>query len=356
MTRESDISLPKTERINKVRQISPNDPNILLISNHINSGGGEGAEVVYGLRNNSTLSDMVLNNIGEAGQIKRKTYQRRLPENPNKDYYYIIRDTAPRESILIEYGFIDNARDLRKLQNDLDKYAEGVVKAVADYVGVNYILPGSGSDDNVVSRYTVVFGDTLYSIASRYGISVKELKRLNNLVSDTLSIGQELIIPNKNIDNNDIKDGIYTVQRGDTLYGIATRYNTTVDEIKRVNNIIGNNLFIGQQLIIPSTNDISNEEYIVQQGDSLYAIAKKYNISVNDLINYNNLGNLTIYVGDKLLIPNSSLESITYIVKKGDSLYSIARRYNVSVDDIINSNGLISPNIFPNQELIIPRK
>ena len=70
----------------------------------MNLPGGEGAEVVYALRNNSTLAKDVLTSIGEAGQIMRKYYQRRLPENPNKDYYYIIRETSPMQSLLVEYG------------------------------------------------------------------------------------------------------------------------------------------------------------------------------------------------------------------------------------------------------------
>ena len=94
------------------------------------SAGGEGAEVVYALRNNSTLAKDILTSIGEAGQIMRKYYQRRLPENPNKDYYYIIRETSPMQSLLVEYGFIDNAKDQVKLQNDLLGYVEAVVKAV----------------------------------------------------------------------------------------------------------------------------------------------------------------------------------------------------------------------------------
>ena len=308
MTREEDLSLPKTERINKVNQISNSDPNTILISNHINAGGGEGAEVVYALRNNSTLADMILDNIGEAGQIKRKTYQRRLPENPNRDYYYIIRDTAPRESVLIEYGFIDNPRDLTKLQNDSLLYAEGVVKALADYMGVNYTLPGQ-----------------------------------NN---------------NENGNGNNIPDpsGVYIVKRGDTLYSIARKYNISVDELKRLNGLVNNNIMIGQQLLVPNNSNNTDSEYIVQKGDSLWKIAQIFNVGVNDLINYNNLNNSTIYVGDKILIPTNNIVTDTiYVVKPGDTLYAISRRYNIPIDSIIALNNLQSTILFPNQQLIIPK-
>ena len=132
LVRETDEYLPKTDRIDRVNKIVNDNlnKNILLISNHINAGGAEGAEVVYSLKNNSTLADLILDNIGNSGQIKRKTYQRRLPENPNKDYYYILRETGNVEPVLIEYGFIDNSQDANKLNNYLDNYAEGVVKAI----------------------------------------------------------------------------------------------------------------------------------------------------------------------------------------------------------------------------------
>ena len=191
MTRETDEYLPKTQRVNKVKELYNDDPNVILISNHINAGGGEGAEVVYSLKNNSTLAQNVLDRIGEAGQIKRKIYQRRLPENPNKDYYYILRETGKLEPILIEYGFIDNENDSTKLKNNLTKYAEAVVKAVSEYAGYNYALPGEKPNQNN-EIYIVQKGDTLYSIALENNITVSELKQLNNLINNTIYVGQQL--------------------------------------------------------------------------------------------------------------------------------------------------------------------
>ena len=97
------------------------------------------------MRNNSTLAKDILTSIGEAGQIMRKYYQRRLPENPNKDYYYIIRETSPMQSLLVEYGFIDNAKDQVKLQNDLKtykikKYITIANKIIKDMINDDYEL------------------------------------------------------------------------------------------------------------------------------------------------------------------------------------------------------------------------
>ena len=176
LTRDDDEYLPREDRIRRINSLTNNQPAI-LISNHINAGGGEGAEIVYALRNDSTLADITLQNIGEVGQIKRKVYQRRLPENPNLDYYYILRESGQNtEPILIEYGFIDNVKDQNKLLNYLDNYAEAVVKAIAEYTNTPYLEP------NTSEQYTVQRGDTLYSISKKFNISINKIKELNKFL------------------------------------------------------------------------------------------------------------------------------------------------------------------------------
>ena len=142
--------------------------------------GGTGAEVIYALRNDSRLANSILNNIGDTGQNMRRVYQRRLPSNSTKDYYYILRDTGNTEPVIVEYGFIDNPNDVIKLQNNLTDYVEAVVKAVSNYIGIEYKEPGFNDLTN--NTYTVVAGDTLYSIASNFGVSVVDLIYLNNLL------------------------------------------------------------------------------------------------------------------------------------------------------------------------------
>ncbi len=300
ITRTTDKDLPKNERINLINQISKKNPNVIVLSNHINAGGGEGAEVVYGLRNNDRLANMILNNIGDAGQVKRKVYQRRLPENPNKDYYYIIRETDPRQSVLIEYGFIDNNKDLNKLKNNLLDYAEGVVKAVANYMNIPYFNPG---------------------------------QTLPNIPEKT-------------------EDDVYVVQKGDTLWSISRKTGVSVEQLKQINNLTSNTISIGQQLKLKKEGEpIEDNIYVVQKGDSLWAIARKLGINVNDLINYNNLTSTTISIGQQLQIPQTNQEY--YTVQRGDTLYSIARRFNTTVDKIIEDNNLLSSMLSIGQQLII---
>lgn len=319
--------------------------------------GGEGAEVVYPLRSTDVLARSILEAIGEEGQIMRKYYQRRLPENPSKDYYYIMRETPNTTSLLLEYGFIDNPKDVVKLQNYLLDYVEAVVKAVSNYIGVKYVAP-SGSLENT---YTVKSGDTLYSIARRFNLSVNELKALNNLTSNNLSIGQVLIIREEvNIPPQPSNGITYTVKSGDTLYKIANQYNVTVAEIIDLNNLSTTVLTIGQELLIPDKSIDQTETYTVKNGDSLYKIANQYGITVDDIISSNNLTSTTLQIGQVLTIPTSSTikpgtNYINYTVKSGDSLWKIANSYNTTVDQIKRLNNLTSNNLSIGQQLKIPR-
>ena len=361
LTRDDDEYLPREDRIRRINSLANNQPAI-LISNHINAGGGEGAEIVYALRNDSTLADITLQNIGEVGQIKRKVYQRRLPENPNLDYYYILRESGQNtEPILIEYGFIDNIKDQNKLLNYLDNYAEAVVKAIAEYTNTPYLEP------NTSEQYIVQRGDTLYSISKKFNVSINKLKELNNLESNTILPGQKLIIKEP---TTPPQPTTYKVQKGDTLYSISQKFNTTIDEIKRLNNISSNNIYINQELYIPSTNtlpsnplpippinDDENEEYseyIVQKGDSLWKISRDYNISVKDLIELNNLTTTTLQIGDKLLVPIQTNNEKTYIVKRGDTLWSIAKENNITVNELKEKNNLTTNLLSIGQTIIIP--
>lgn len=323
ITRSDDTSLSRQDRINNSLNAFGKDKDVILVSNHINAGGGEGAEIVYALRNNDTLAKSMLENIGKKGQKMRKVYQRRLPEDPNLDYYYIIRDTNPLESLLVEYGFIDNKSDAAKLKTNLNNYVEAVVEALANYLNVPYSKPSDVTPIPSGDYYTVQRGDTLYKIANFYNISVDEIKRINNLNTNTISVGQKLLVnPNKK-DNNYIT---YTVEAGDSLSKLARLYNTTVDEIKRINNLTSNTIVIGEELLLPNNKqEESNEEidtslYVVKRGDSLWKIARDFNTTIDELIALNNLDSINLQIGQTLKIPGKE-ETNIYTVKSGDTIF-----------------------------------
>lgn len=225
--------------------------------------------------------------------------------------------------------------------------------------------------------YTVKEGDTIYGISNQFGVSATDLANLNNLVGTTIRVGQVLQIPTVS-GSNPASLFIYTVKKGDSLYSIARKYETTVQAIISLNNLKSNNLSIGQQLRIPenvvSINPTvpSFENYVVKKGDSLYSIARKYGVTVEQIKQDNGLSSNNLSIGQNLkirtkkedvevveecigtaYIPSTPSNDITYVVKKGDSLYTIAKKYNTSVDIIKRKNNLTSNSLQIGQVLKI---
>lgn len=403
MTRTTDETLTPSERTKRILNAYGNKENVIVISNHINAGGGDGAEVIYALRDNSTLSNLILDELQKEGQNIRKAYQRRLPSDTSKDYYFIHRDTGITEPVIVEYGFLDSkGDDVSQLRNDYNRYARAVARAIAQYAGIEYSGDGTytvkagdslwsiskklnvsvddlkkaNNLDNNLLRigqilkipeveenmeykvYIVKSGDNLYSIARENNLTINDLLSYNNLSSTALSIGQQILIPITTLDTSDTEYLTYTVKSGDSLYKIANSYGVSVDQIRALNNLSTNLLNIGQVLRIPSSNlseDTSTSnyiEYIVKSGDSLYRIANNYDIPVNELISYNNLASNALSIGQTLRIP-IDISTNQYTVQRGDTLYSLASRFNVSVDTIRKKNNLTNDNLSVGQILII---
>jgi len=246
-------------------------------------------------------------------------------------------------------------------------YGEAVVNAVADYIGVEYI-PTDGIQNEETEIYIVKPGDNLYNIANRYGIAVNELKAANNLTSNILSVGQRLIIPKKTIPETTLPENynVYIVKKGDTLYNIATKYGISVNDLIEFNQLTTTGLTIGQQLLIPyqnSTEDVNTTIYIIQPQDTLWKISRLCNISIEEIIELNNLETTILQPGNSLLLPsycNLNNENITeenilkHIVTVNDTLYSLARKYNTTVQKLIDYNNLNSNVLTIGQILLIP--
>lgn len=259
----------------------------------------------------------------------------------------------------------------------------------------------SGQTQSVYDMYTVKAGDTLYSIATRYNVSVDSIKNVNGLTSNMLFVGQQLRLP----------FFTYTVSSGDTLYNIAKRYNTTVDQIRSTNQLKSDMLMIGQKLRIPQLQAASTttpppaeetatplpvEEnvstpaptpetstYTVIAGDTLYGISVKFGTTVDQLKSLNNLTTNVLNIGQVLKVPGttdqvqpvetapaptgpvptptepepaptSPAPTTSYTVSAGDTLYKISQRFGVSVSDIQTANNLTSTNLSIGQVLTIP--
>lgn len=346
ITRNTDRTLSDDERVNIIESAYGTDKNVIVLSNHLNKGGESGAEIIYSLRDNDKLASEIADQIDLAGYPVNKYYQLRDPKNTPYDYYPIIRNTSNYTPVLISYGYVDNKNDANRVRNNYLDYAEAVVRAIAMYTGVKYVPIGT-------DYYVVEKGDSLYKIANSFGITVDALKKANNLTSNILNIGQVLIIPGTNV-TPPSSGNTYIVKSGDSLWKIANNFGVSVDDIKNVNNLTNNNLSVGQVLVIPGGNvpTTPSQTYTVQRGDTLYKIASNYGISVDALKIANNLTSNVLSIGQILKIPGNT--SKTYIVKSGDTLYRIASNYGVSVDALKKANNLTNNTLSIGQVLVIP--
>ncbi|WP_434640520.1 LysM peptidoglycan-binding domain-containing protein [Thermoanaerobacterium thermosaccharolyticum] len=250
--------------------------------------------------------------------------------------------------------------------------------------------------------YVVKSGDTLFSIAKKFNTSVESIISRNNIVNPSLIYpGQTLIIP--------VTGVYYTVMPGDTVYIIGQKFGIPYESIIYVNNILyPYTIYPGQMLFIPGANKLMQSEseihqmyytppmtpigemydmpptaptqhmpcptyYVVQPGDTLWSISNRFGISLDEIIraNYFMDPNM-IYPGQTIIIPCPSKTvpmppsppvyehpkegRMVYVVKPGDTLYTIAMRFNTTVDAILKANPDIqNPSlIYPGQRIIIP--
>ena len=354
MTRTTDETVSPSERVRRILDAYGNYNDVIVISNHINADEtvADGAETIYALRNNNVLSNLILEEIRKEGQNTRGPYQRRLPSDNSRDYYFIHRNTGVTQPVIVEYGFLDSSGDdPDQLKANYENYAEAVVRAVLRYLN---LTPGTETG----STYTVAKGDSLWIIARKYNVTVDALKAANGLTSNILSIGQVLRIPGTTTGEQpeDITGTIYIVAPGDSLWKIAKQFGVTVSELKSYNNLVSDNLSIGQEIRIPTSPSVpptSETEvlYTVRSGDTLYKIANQNNITVDQLKRYNNLDSDLLSIGQILRIPKST--KTLYVVVAGDSLWSIANRYGTTIDAIRRKNNLTTDVLSIGQRLYI---
>ena len=237
-------------------------------------------------------------------------------------------------------------------------------------------------------NHRIVAGDTLGQIAQRYGTSVAEIRRLNNLSNNTIRVGRTLTIPvpviagattqlatnsnqpastpqvvNTASSRAEQLAQTHQVRAGQSLWTIARDYRVSVNDLAAWNDLDPQRpLQVGQTLAIASSPSVATAttasqrkvQHQVQAGESLWIIAQRYNVSITQLRNWNQLGQNAILQPGQTLnlhLPNTSTE---YVVKRGDTLWDIARAFNVNTSDILRQNGLSPRGIIrPGQVLMI---
>ena len=265
---------------------------------------------------------------------------------------------------------------------------------------------------DVTKIHKVKRGDNLSEISDKYGVTIAEIKKWNKLKSNNVPAGKSLkIVTNERVittvkkldkseniassdkarkeqktDLAEKQTEVYIVQQGDNLSTIARKYNVSIDDLKKWNNLTDNNIQLEAKLKIADIitdneqdvapkNEIRNIEYIVQKGDNLGSIAKKNNVAVSDLKTWNDLSDDTIQLGDKIIVAKklvvdanqavaekqSKKEKTSkneredhYYVQKGDSLFSIAKKYpGITISDIKKWNGIRGNELKPGMKLKI---
>jgi membrane-bound lytic murein transglycosylase D len=241
-------------------------------------------------------------------------------------------------------------------------------------------------------------GESLGGISKKYGVTISELKKWNKLKSNKVVTGKSLkiitdeavaIAPKKTADksvaisNDTIKSKseedkdstkFHLVERGENLYSIAQKYSATKEDLKEWNNLKDEDIQLGSKLLVSEAiNQEKTENYVVQSGDNLSTIAKKYGVGIDDIKKWNNLEDYNVKLGSTLKIIVSEKEEIVtevktqkpekhstfnkediYIVKKGDSLFSISKKIKgVTVSDLKKWNGISGGNIKPGMKLKI---
>jgi membrane-bound lytic murein transglycosylase D len=241
------------------------------------------------------------------------------------------------------------------------------------YAGQRLRIPGyttSSAGSNVeYFMHTIRKGETLSLLAKRYGCTISQLCALNRLSTrSTLHIGQRLKVPGKQMASSSRpasgESFSHTIRRGETLSYLARRYNTSVLDICRLNGIsTRSTLHIGQKLKIPgkktelnyasSSMSLASGDYFnhrVRYGQNLWYIARKYGTTIEEICRLNGISrNSVLAVGQALKVPirkqssASSRNFIYYTIKRGDTLWEIARSFATSTDEILSINNHINP-------------
>lgn len=254
-----------------------------------------------------------------------------------------------------------------------------------------------------VRYYRVKRGDNLTTIAQKYDVAIEDLKKWNNIKGNKVAYGKNLRINGTDVEQKlsavakvevdkkaVIKDSLgskmdsfYVVQKGDNLSAIAKKFNISVADLQEWNKLTNNNIQLGASLQIAknsikedvvATPERKDIQYVVQKGDNLGNIAKKFGVSLDDLKQWNNLTTNSIALGSTLIVAKNEIAIVTnkapvasfkkkeeysapateYYVKKGDSLYSISKKYpGVTISDLKKWNNIKDEELKPGMKLKI---
>lgn len=210
-------------------------------------------------------------------------------------------------------------------------------------------MPIYGQNNTI--KHVVKKGENVYRLSLKYNVSISDIYKLNPDARDYIKTGETLLIPkntiSQNVSENKAKDGVYTVKRGETKFGLSKKFGVSISELENANPIIKNGLQAGHRLNIPSGQQeetkLSNTagSHKVLKGETLWGISRQYNMGLEELKNLNNFRSGQILLeGQVLLIANNQIvtNNNTYTVQKGDTKYGLSKKFNTSIGELERLN------------------
>ncbi|HPC04596.1 MAG TPA: LysM peptidoglycan-binding domain-containing protein [Syntrophales bacterium] len=334
------------------------------------------------------LGTVLLDEMGKVNHVKFEKVQEapfrvlKLPEVPS-----VLVETAyisnPREELLLRektfqkqiagsiaeavaaYLPVPGTPVFVREESPLPEAAPVPVRAEAPAPAAPIETAAAKKEEPPPETHIVRKGDSLTDIARRYDLTVAELLRINRLRDrNRIFVGQEIRIVEKEKPAPPAAvPAVYVVRRGDTLEGIAGRFGVTVRELQKTNDLSSKNrIQAGWKLKIPGKP--AGERvvtYVVRRGDTLEGIARRFGVPVDVLAEQNGLRSKNLLpAGAKLEVRGAAAKTkkekpVTYVVRRGDTLEKIARKYDTSVEALMTANGIrYGKRILVNQRLRIP--
>jgi membrane-bound lytic murein transglycosylase D len=306
---------------------------------------------------------------------KKKTVEPELLESP-----IIVRHKVKPGERLSDLATLykiekDDIIETNKLKSD--KLKIGSYLKIKTKVNINTIKENSPEPSFDVAYHTVKRGETLGQIADRYGMSLRNLKLQNGLRNDRIYPGQRIkVLSSYTPSSNDFVGDLpetHKVRKGESVYKIATKYGMTVGQLKAANGMTSDFIYPGQRLKVAAgknqpKNITSNNSkrksnptnfavHTVKSGETLGQIAENYGVRAQEIRNWNGMSGSLIHVGDKLKIASNNTNNLassdfkTHVVRKGESIGLIAAKYGVTETELRNWNNKSSNKILVGEKL-----
>ncbi len=306
----------------------------------------------------------------QAGSAMAQEAKDSIITDDGKRYHlHVVRDNETLFSISKHYGVpVDSIRQYNLIEGDAIKLGRSLrIPAWLKQAEKKEQKSSPGS----YRIHRVERKETLYSIAQQYGVTMKKLVALNPGVKKGLKTGQEIKIPREGQEKEDMTR--HTVEQGETLFALSQQYNVKIARIRELNpEVDENGLKIGQVLTIPEASPAEEGSsyddsriHTVAPGETLYAISEQYHISIEKLKAANPvLRQQELEEGQKLKVPkpgnieffpgeDTPSEEGTHIVRKGETLYSLSKEYDIPIDSLLRMNPEARNGVKVGQELFV---